>query len=74
MTQVVFGRDEAELEAVLDGRDPEALREEGHIVGTPEEVREQIDAIEDAGADRIMLQWLAMDDMDRLEALAEAVL
>jgi len=74
MVPVVFGRDEAELEAVLDGRDPDELREEGHVVGTPGEVREQLDAIEDAGADRVMLQWLAMEDFDRLTALADATL
>ncbi len=28
----------------------------------------------EAGAQRVMLQWLAPDDLDRLEALARSVL
>ena len=73
MTQVVFGRDEDELDAVLDGRDPDELRERGILVGTGPEVAEGLDRLDDAGADRVMLQWLALDDVDRLEGLADAV-
>lgn len=74
MTQVVFGRDADELETVLDGRDPEQLRNEGAIVGTPEGVHAHLRRLADAGAERVMVQWLAMDDIDRMEALADAVL
>jgi hypothetical protein len=28
----------------------------------------------DAGVQRVMLQWLALDDLDRLEAMAASVL
>ena len=73
MTTVVFGRDEGELEEVLDGRDPEALRERGAIVGTGSEVAEALEELSAAGADRVMLQWLALDDLDRLAALSDAV-
>lgn len=73
MTQVVFGRDEDELERVLDGRDPDDLRDQGLIVGTGVEVTTQLARLEEVGADRVMLQWLAMDDLDRLSALADAV-
>lgn len=73
MTQVVFGRDENELERVLDGRDPDDLRDQGFVVGTGAEVTAQLARLEEAGADRVMLQWLAMDDLDRLSALADAV-
>jgi F420-dependent oxidoreductase-like protein len=74
MTRVVFGRDEAELNRVLEGRDAEELREEGIIVGTGPEVGEQLDRLEAAGVERVMLQWLALDDLDRLEGLADAIL
>ena len=74
MTQVVFGRDEAELEAALDGRDPDELRERGFVVGTGPEVEAQLDRIGEAGADRVMLQWLDLDGVDRLGGLADAVL
>lgn len=74
MTRVMFGRDEEELEELLDGKNREELEEHGVIVGTGPEVAEQLDRLEDAGADRVMCQWLALDDLDRLEALGEAVL
>lgn len=74
MTQVVFGRDQAELEATLDGRDASELREQGLLVGTDATIGEQLDRLDDAGVDRVMLQWLNIDEMDRLEALADAVL
>lgn len=73
MTQVVFGRDEAEVEEQLDGRDRADLRAQGVIVGTGPEVAEQLDELEEAGADRVMLQWLDLDAIDRLRALGEAL-
>jgi hypothetical protein len=33
-----------------------------------------LDHLEEAGLQRIMLQWLDLDDLDGLEALAKAVL
>jgi len=74
MTGLFFGRDEAELRAKLEGRDAAALRERGVIVGTPSEVQEQLDNLAQAGVQRVMLQWLALDDLEGLAALAEAVL
>ncbi len=74
MTGLFFGRDEAELRAKLENRDPASLRERGVIVGTPNEVLEQLNTLALAGVQRVMLQWLALDDLAGLEALAEAVL
>lgn len=74
MTRVVFGRDEAELDSVLGDEDADELREAGAVVGTADEVRERFDALEDAGAERVMCQWLELDDVERLEAFADAVL
>ena len=74
MTGLFFGRDDAELRAKLEGRDAAALRERGLIVGTPSEVQEQLDTLAQAGVQRVMLQWLALDDIEGLAALAEAVL
>lgn len=74
MTQVVFGRDEAEVAEQLDGRDRGDLEEHGVIVGTSTEIAEHIEELERAGADRVMLQWLDLEDMDRLRALGDAVL
>jgi len=73
MTRVVFGRDEAELDAALDGDDADDLREMGFVAGTASEVAAQVESLGDAGADRVMLQWLGVDDLDRLRGLADAV-
>jgi len=37
-------------------------------------VKDQLRVLEDAGLQRIMLQWLDLDDLDGLESLAKAVL
>jgi F420-dependent oxidoreductase-like protein len=74
MTGLCYGRDEDELDRELDGRDPKELREQGMIVGTDAEVADHIERLDEAGADRVMLQWLALDDLDRLEVMAEGTL
>ena len=75
MTGLVFGRDEGELQRKLEGRPPaEDLRARGLVVGTPAQVRDQIAALGQAGVQRVMLQWLDLDDLDGLAALAQAVL
>ena len=43
-------------------------------MGTPSEVVDQLGGVAEAGVQRVMLQWLELDDLDRLEALARAVL
>ncbi|MDO9348000.1 MAG: hypothetical protein Q7T47_01835, partial [Anaerolineales bacterium] len=50
------------------------LRRKGLIVGVGEEIVPQLTALEEAGLQRIMLQWLDLDDLAGLEALAKAVL
>lgn len=76
MTGLVFGRDEADLrrKATERGQSAEALRQDGLIVGTINQVVDQLGEYQEAGVQRIMLQWMALDDMDGLEALAHGVL
>jgi F420-dependent oxidoreductase-like protein len=74
MTNIVFGRDDAEVQRKLDGRNADELREHGIIVGTAGAVVEQLGRLADAGLQHVMLQWLDLDDIDGLEALAQAVL
>jgi F420-dependent oxidoreductase-like protein len=74
MTNLVFGRDEAELERQLEGDSADELRQSGRVVGTTGEVIEQLNRLAEAGVQRVMLQWLELDDIDRLEALAKTVL
>jgi len=76
MTGLIFGRTDAELQAKLQpsGRSAEELRSRGMVVGTPNAVVEQLGKIAEAGAQRVMLQWMDLDDLDGLVALAKAVL
>lgn len=76
MTGIVFGRSAAEVTEKLErrGRTREALRSRGILVGTGEEILEQLRELAAAGLQGIMLQWLDLDDLDGLKALAQAVL
>lgn len=76
MAGCIFGRDTAELTRKLAGRNRTAaeLHERGMAAGTGGQIRDQLGAWADAGVQRIMLQWLDLDDIDGLVALAAAVL
>ncbi len=74
MTGCYFGRDDAEVRQRLRGRDGAALRERGVVVGAAAEVVDQLGAFAAAGVQRVMLQWLDLDDLDGLEAMAVSVL
>lgn len=74
MTGVVFGRTDAEVQTRLRGRRPEDLLARGVVIGTSAAVVEQLGRLAEAGVQRVMLQWLEIDDLDGLEALARAVL
>jgi F420-dependent oxidoreductase-like protein len=74
MQGVEVGRSEAELRRKLAERAWAFWREPGRIAGTPAQMVDQLGAFADAGAQRIMLQWLDLDDLDGLELLARAVL
>jgi alkanesulfonate monooxygenase SsuD/methylene tetrahydromethanopterin reductase-like flavin-dependent oxidoreductase (luciferase family) len=56
------------------GRTAAELRERGLVTGTPVEVVDQLGALAEAGVERVMLQWLDLDDLDGLGALAAGVL
>jgi F420-dependent oxidoreductase-like protein len=76
MVGLIFGKDEAEVSEQLSkkGRSAAEMRRSGLIVGTVDEVVEQLGHYAEAGVERIMLQWLALDDIEGLEALAHGVL
>jgi len=76
MTGLRFGRTRKELEGQLSarGHTGTGLRKRGFVIGVGEEVKEQLAEFEKAGMQRVMLQWLELDDLAGLEALAKAVL
>jgi F420-dependent oxidoreductase-like protein len=78
MTGCVFGRDRAEVERKVEARtqgkrSADDLRSHGVIVGPPVEFLEQLAALEAAGVQRVMLQWLDLDDLAGLEAMAAEI-
>jgi len=76
MTECVFGKDDASLKERLaeQNQTVEQLQEQGIITGNQAQVKEQLQQYEEAGLQRIMLQWLNLDAIEGLEALAKAVL
>ncbi|HET9905250.1 MAG TPA: TIGR03560 family F420-dependent LLM class oxidoreductase [Anaerolineales bacterium] len=76
MTNCIFGKDEFALQGKISarGRTLEELEGRGFIVGSANAVKEQLQELEQAGLQRIMLQWLDLDDLDGMEALAKAIL
>lgn len=75
MTGIVFGKDDAALQEKLSARKRtvEELQARGIVAGSPGQVKEQLKALEEAGLQRVMLQWLDLDDLAGLEALSKAV-
>ncbi|MGH3089079.1 MAG: LLM class F420-dependent oxidoreductase [Rubrobacteraceae bacterium] len=74
MTQVIFGRTEAEVRRRLGGASREELDESGLLVGTAGEIVDKLGRLEEAGVRRVMMQWLETDEIESLEALAESIL
>jgi hypothetical protein len=76
MTGCVFGKDDVALNEKLLARKRslDELHARGIVAGNSSQVKEQLAVLETAGLQRIMLQWLDLDDLDGLEALAKAVL
>ena len=73
MTRVVFGRTEADVDRKLDGVARDQL-EPAVLAGTSGEIVERLGRLSEAGVQRVMLQWLEVDDVDGLEAMAHSVL
>ncbi|MDR7482519.1 MAG: TIGR03560 family F420-dependent LLM class oxidoreductase [Armatimonadota bacterium] len=76
MTGIVFGRTDAEVARRLAHRGvpAEQLRARGVVIGTAGEVVDHLGRLAEAGVQRVMLQWLDLDDLDGLEALAQATI
>ena len=79
MTGCEFGVNKAEVKKKVKTRtkgklSPKELHGRGLIVGTADEIVEQLGELAEAGLERVMLQWLDLDDIDGLEALAKGIL
>jgi F420-dependent oxidoreductase-like protein len=74
MTGLVFGRTDVAVQEKLGPRDGDEVQARGMIVGTPSAIQEQLAELAEVGVERVMLQWLDIDALLELEALAKAVL
>lgn len=76
MTGALWGETDAEVQrrAAERGTTPDALRERGVLVGGASAWVEQLGAFAGAGVQRMMIQWLDLDDLDGVEQIATTVL
>jgi alkanesulfonate monooxygenase SsuD/methylene tetrahydromethanopterin reductase-like flavin-dependent oxidoreductase (luciferase family) len=79
MVGCIFGKNSLEVERKAAQRSQgksnvQDLRQNGNLVGTAVEIAAQLAQFQEAGARRVMLQWLELDDLDGLEELARVVL
>jgi alkanesulfonate monooxygenase SsuD/methylene tetrahydromethanopterin reductase-like flavin-dependent oxidoreductase (luciferase family) len=79
MTGCIFGVDHNDLERKVSlrthgQRTAEELRQRGFIIGTAEEIVEQCLLLSSIGVQRVMLQWLDLDDTAGLEIMAGGIL
>jgi len=76
MTGCVLGRDDATLNRKINfyGKTLEEIQQRGVVAGSSDAIKEQLETLEETGLQRIMLQWLDLDDLESLEALAKTIL
>ena len=76
MTGCWFAAHDAELTSMLSRRNLtlEQVQSRGLIAGTVPHIRAQIDALEAVGVQRVLLQWLDVDNIEGVTALAKGLL
>ena len=79
MTGCVFGVDQDDVERKVNlrtqgQRTAAELRQRGLIVGTADDIVEQCQQLARVGVQRVMLQWLDLDDTLGLETMADRIL
>jgi F420-dependent oxidoreductase-like protein len=78
MVGCIFATDERQLNRRIADRTNgertvDDLRQRGFIIGTPNQMVDQLNLFAEAGLQRVMLQWIDLDDIDGLEAIAREV-
>lgn len=73
MVRVMAADTDDEAVAKLGG-DADALRERGVVVGSAARVVDDLGKLSEAGVQRVMAQWLTLDDLDGIEYLAAKVI
>lgn len=73
---VCAGRDDAEISrrAAAIRRDLDELQAHTPLVGTPDQIVDQLGAATEIGVQRVYLQLLDLSDLDHLELFADGVM
>jgi alkanesulfonate monooxygenase SsuD/methylene tetrahydromethanopterin reductase-like flavin-dependent oxidoreductase (luciferase family) len=76
MIRLFYRKDQNKLRDELAGlkSSKEELIQHGFMVGTEQEISDQLGAWVERGVERFMLQWLDYDDMESLAHLGQAIL
>jgi len=79
MTGCVFGKNQDEVEKKVSLRTrgqriANDLSQRGMVVGTADEIVQQCQELARVGVQRVMLQWLDLDDIAGLESMADGIL
>lgn len=76
MLRTIFGRSAAEVQQRIaeTGHSRSEWLDYGALVGEGGQISEQLARLAEAGCQQVMLQWLYLDDLDSLKALAKALL
>jgi F420-dependent oxidoreductase-like protein len=79
MTGCVFGKDQAEVKRKVEARTSgkrtaDELRQRGVAVGTASQIADQLGQLAESGVQRVMLQWLELDDLEGIAAMAQGIL
>ena len=76
MAGLIFGASASEVDAAAaaGGHTSEEARARGMLVGSGQAIAEQVAAYSAVGVQRIMIQWMDLDDLDGIAALAQALL
>jgi len=74
MTRGIVGKDDADLARQADAETIAARKARGAVIGTPNEIVEQLGQYAEGGIQGVQLQWLDMDDITGLELIAAKVL
>ena len=79
MTGCVFGKDQAEVKRKVEARTSgkrtaDELRQRGVAVGTASQIADQLGQLAESGVQRVMLQWVELDDLEGIAAMAQGIL
>lgn len=76
MIRCIYGKDDASLAKALEGNQSSKaeLQARGQVIGTGSEIVDILGKWQSAGLERIMLQWIDLDDLGSLENMAHEIL